>query len=218
MGLGVLEDRKLEHVPGTILLDELSAQAESETANLKHGTGKDAHIILAPQPSEDPNDPLNWSWFRKHFVFGILLLGSILNAATQVYAPLLETPLMNIGAITSCWFYDNCSRLQQDSHRCCLNIWVLSPRLRRHRPIHFCALRQIWQAPRFPFLLDNGRDWRNRRMCSNGLSLPVGCSSHHWILHVCLRICNSCSGRRPLLRPRTWPSNFPRQLRPRCNC
>lgn len=23
-------------------------------------------IVLMPQPSDDPNDPLNWSWFRKH--------------------------------------------------------------------------------------------------------------------------------------------------------
>ena len=30
--------------------------------NLKTRNG----IILMPQPSDDPNDPLNWSWFRKH--------------------------------------------------------------------------------------------------------------------------------------------------------
>lgn len=26
---------------------------------LKHGQGRFAHIILVPQPSDDPNDPLN---------------------------------------------------------------------------------------------------------------------------------------------------------------
>lgn len=85
MGLGVLEDNKLPHVPGTVLLDEISANTQ-ETVNLKHGTGKDEHIILAPQPSEDPNDPLNWSSFRKHLVLAILLYGSIVHAATQVWA------------------------------------------------------------------------------------------------------------------------------------
>lgn len=30
--------------------------------NLKMRDG----IVLMPQPSDDPNDPLNWSWFRKH--------------------------------------------------------------------------------------------------------------------------------------------------------
>ena len=84
MGLGILEDNKLPHVPGTVLLDELAGHTEAQTANLKHGTGKDAHIILAPQPSEDPNDPLNWSAFQKEFVLIILCFGSIVNAATQV--------------------------------------------------------------------------------------------------------------------------------------
>jgi len=26
---------------------------------LKHGTGRYAHVILVPQPSDSPNDPLN---------------------------------------------------------------------------------------------------------------------------------------------------------------
>jgi hypothetical protein len=84
MGLGILDSTKLTHVPGTVLLDEEAGHAESQTGNLKHASGKDSHIILAPQPSEDPNDPLNWSRAKKELVLGILLLGSILNAATQV--------------------------------------------------------------------------------------------------------------------------------------
>lgn len=50
----------MEHVPGTVLLDDHSAHAEDVARGLKHGTGRDAHIVLSPQPSEDPNDPLNW--------------------------------------------------------------------------------------------------------------------------------------------------------------
>jgi len=88
MGLGILDSTKLTHVPGTVLLDEEAGHAEGQTGNLKHGTGKDSHIVLAPQPSEDPNDPLNWSRAKKELVLGILLLGSILNAATQVTFPL----------------------------------------------------------------------------------------------------------------------------------
>lgn len=85
MGLGILEDNKvLSHVPGTVLLDEIAGHSESQTTNLKHATGKEAHIILAPQPSEDPNDPLNWSSFRKDIALYILCFGSIVNAACQV--------------------------------------------------------------------------------------------------------------------------------------
>jgi MFS family permease len=73
----------MPHVPGTVILNEESAHTESLTGGLKHGSGRNSNIILAPQPSEDPNDPLNWSAFKKEYVTYILLFGSILNAATN---------------------------------------------------------------------------------------------------------------------------------------
>ena len=85
MGLGIVDDHNLSHVPGTVLLDELAGHTEEQTSNLKHGTGKDSHIILAPQPSEDPNDPLNWPQMRKDLSLAILCFGAIINAATQVF-------------------------------------------------------------------------------------------------------------------------------------
>lgn len=32
----------------------------------------DGHTILIPQPSDDPNDPLNWSWRKKHLFLIII--------------------------------------------------------------------------------------------------------------------------------------------------
>ena len=77
MGFGILEgrwrpqlrmlkltssDKKLEHVPGTVALDDREAEdLQGVSAGLKHAAGHDVHIVLSPQPSEDPNDPLNWS-------------------------------------------------------------------------------------------------------------------------------------------------------------
>lgn len=108
MGLGVLEGKEdviqtwkidcaltnyadrsgLEQVPGTVLLDEKAAQESqtksANTQNLKHGTGKYSHIVLAPQPSDDPNDPLNFPKWKKEMIIGILTLGSMLNAGTNV--------------------------------------------------------------------------------------------------------------------------------------
>ena len=59
MGLGVLEDTVLEHVPGTVYLYDHEgrsvAQAECDANSKRDKTGK---IILVPQPSDDPNDPL----------------------------------------------------------------------------------------------------------------------------------------------------------------
>ena len=89
MRFGVLEPRTSAHVPGTILLNEQAAHSEHDTQRLKHAVGKDGHILLAPQPSEDPNDPLNWSSFQKHFVLGVLCFGAIIHAAALVRRVLL---------------------------------------------------------------------------------------------------------------------------------
>jgi MFS family permease len=83
MGLGVLNDAKLPHVPGTVLLNDQAAHAEDIVVGLKHGTGRDAHIVLSPQPAEDPNDPLNWPAWKKELIIAILCLGAMLNAGTN---------------------------------------------------------------------------------------------------------------------------------------
>lgn len=75
---GIIEDTKLDQVPGTVLLDQLTAHSEDVTGRLKHGTGRNAHIVLVPQPSEDPNDPLNWSAAKKAAAMYITLFGAIL--------------------------------------------------------------------------------------------------------------------------------------------
>jgi hypothetical protein len=40
---------------------------------------KDGSTVLIPQPSDDNEDPLNWSWLRKHKAFFALLLPSLLT-------------------------------------------------------------------------------------------------------------------------------------------
>ena len=77
-------DHKLTHVPGTVLLNDQAADVENITSTLKHGTGKNSHIVLSPQPSEDPNDPLNWPMWKKELIVAILCLGAMLNAGTNV--------------------------------------------------------------------------------------------------------------------------------------
>lgn len=67
MGLGILEPRSAKHVQGTSKLfdDQIvplrgSALRITSPSNshLKHGVGRDADILLVPQPSGSPNDPL----------------------------------------------------------------------------------------------------------------------------------------------------------------
>lgn len=85
--LGILETKSLPHVPATIHLSEIGAESYQATQGLKHGTGKNAHIVLAPQPSEDPNDPLNWPYWKKLRIVLIISLGACIYAST--YGPLL---------------------------------------------------------------------------------------------------------------------------------
>lgn len=79
--LGILEDRRLTQVPGSVILEEVTGISEGITASFKHGTGRNTHIVLVPQPSDDPNDPLNWPYWKKHTVLGITCFGAILYAA-----------------------------------------------------------------------------------------------------------------------------------------
>jgi hypothetical protein len=62
MAIGLLESKTNPHPPGTVLLADNASGIENTEAvisqRLKHGTGKNAHIVLVPQPSYDPNDPL----------------------------------------------------------------------------------------------------------------------------------------------------------------
>ncbi|KAK0643220.1 major facilitator superfamily domain-containing protein [Cercophora newfieldiana] len=55
---------------------------------LKYGSGKFSHVELVPQPSDDPDDPLNWPRWRKELNFWSLLL---MVALTGVMKTILVT-------------------------------------------------------------------------------------------------------------------------------
>jgi len=67
---------------------------ERSGSNLK--TAKDGVTVLIPQPSDDTNDPLNWSWGRKHKVLFSLLLPSLLTDWGMTYG----TTMFEAQAIT----------------------------------------------------------------------------------------------------------------------
>ncbi|TID27357.1 putative mfs transporter protein [Venturia nashicola] len=95
MGLGVLEDRKLQQVPGTsVVVDDDARRAETNTSlnpNLKYD--RTGSIILVPQPSDDPNDPLNWPLWRRDL---ILFLLSLLGIIASTLSPLLAADSVSL--------------------------------------------------------------------------------------------------------------------------
>lgn len=78
------------YVLGTEITSETTSEAGFATQNLKKA--KDGSTILIPQPSDDPNDPLNWSWSKKHLVFFALLPGCFLTDWTLTYGTSLFVP------------------------------------------------------------------------------------------------------------------------------
>lgn len=65
----------------------MAAQSGAVTHELKHASGKNTDIILIPQPSADPNDPLNWPQWQKDLQLTILGFGATVFAAC--FGPLL---------------------------------------------------------------------------------------------------------------------------------
>ena len=59
MALGVLEDKVLEHVPGTTyILDDASRTAVVSERDTHSKRTKNGAFILVPQPSDSAEDPL----------------------------------------------------------------------------------------------------------------------------------------------------------------
>jgi hypothetical protein len=62
MGLGILDDNHLEHVPGTAFVyaddDDRKRSIAQDVARQTLKYDKTGKILLVPQPSDDPNDPL----------------------------------------------------------------------------------------------------------------------------------------------------------------
>ncbi|KAH9204674.1 major facilitator superfamily domain-containing protein [Leptodontidium sp. 2 PMI_412] len=92
MAFGILESTAaLEHVPGTAQLEDA---IEGHPTRLKHAKGN-SEIVLVPQPSNDPNDPLNWPLWQRDLILllycycTILAVGGIGPILAPLYVPLM---------------------------------------------------------------------------------------------------------------------------------
>ncbi|OCL04421.1 MFS general substrate transporter [Glonium stellatum] len=73
-----IHEQEIGHETDVVFLDAGAAHLEKgEYGNLK--LAKDGHTVLIPQPSADPNDPLNWSWTKKHLMLAIVSLTAFLG-------------------------------------------------------------------------------------------------------------------------------------------
>lgn len=65
------------YIVDTKLQDENTDTSSSEVKEIR--TTKDGKTALIPQPSDDPADPLNWSWGKKHQVLVALTFSALLT-------------------------------------------------------------------------------------------------------------------------------------------
>lgn len=81
MAFGILEvSNGSRKVPGTCLLEE---DAAGHAGRLKRVNGGHPEIVLVPQPSNNPNDPLNWPLWQRDLV--LLLLSYCTNLCVGGY-------------------------------------------------------------------------------------------------------------------------------------
>ncbi|RDW84947.1 hypothetical protein BP6252_02537 [Coleophoma cylindrospora] len=96
MGLGVLQDRVMDHVPGTTRYfddPDRPQAATADAAGLKCDTSGAVPIILVPQPSDDPNDPLNWPLWKRD---SILLILSLVSVFATALGPILAANTLTL--------------------------------------------------------------------------------------------------------------------------
>ncbi|KAK3991002.1 putative MFS transporter [Cladorrhinum sp. PSN332] len=115
MGLGILQDKWFEdQVPGTTRYfddPERPQYAEDGVTTLKCDTSGPVPIILVPQPSDDPNDPLNWPLWKRDLITFVLsltaifatCLGPILAANTLTLTFDFARPFTKIAELTG-WY------------------------------------------------------------------------------------------------------------------
>ncbi|TVY19841.1 putative MFS-type transporter [Lachnellula arida] len=127
MGLWILEPKTLGHVPGTSQYfdnpDRPQLADGPAAAGLKCDTSGPVKIILVPQPSDDPNDPLvgqilswlcykNWPLRKRDTILLILALvsifatslGSILATNTITLSLHFELPFPKLAILTGYFF------------------------------------------------------------------------------------------------------------------
>ncbi|KAJ8129790.1 hypothetical protein O1611_g3839 [Lasiodiplodia mahajangana] len=78
--------------PATASTRRMSFVSIDPKRNLKYGVGKYAAVELSPQPSEDPNDPLNWPLWKKN-----LNLLALLSVVAVVGA--MKTALVTVHSV-----------------------------------------------------------------------------------------------------------------------
>ncbi|CAH2354023.1 protein Hol1p [[Candida] railenensis] len=90
-----------DFIPGTVNIFASKYDTEVGESSTRHELKKDkSGVILLPQPSDSPNDPLNWSSFRKGWHLFLVCFITALTAATSNDAASAEDAMNEIYGIS----------------------------------------------------------------------------------------------------------------------
>ncbi|CAI6095791.1 unnamed protein product [Clonostachys chloroleuca] len=99
MPLGILNPKGVEHVPGTTRYFDSPDRPQIDVdghSGLKVDRSGKQPIILIPQPSDDPNDPLNWPLWKRDLITFTLSFAAILATAL---GPILAANTLTISGL-----------------------------------------------------------------------------------------------------------------------
>lgn len=88
---------EIDETKGIIYVGRGNASSDDEAgkgvrAGLK--TTQDGTTVLLPQPSDSPNDPLNWTWTKKHLVLLSLLPGCLFTDGVITYGTTMVNDIL----------------------------------------------------------------------------------------------------------------------------
>ncbi|POR32388.1 hypothetical protein TPAR_07403 [Tolypocladium paradoxum] len=118
MAWGILEATSGQghHVPGTVLLEEQADNiGAANIEHLKKVVYKTETVILVPQPSDDPNDPLNSSILKRDLRFllfgycGVLCIGGIGPILSSFVPELMALFNINLTQVSLLTGYSLCA-------------------------------------------------------------------------------------------------------------
>ncbi|KAK8079633.1 hypothetical protein PG997_007451 [Apiospora hydei] len=97
---------KDDYRPMTASSKRLSLTSWVSKRSIKYGTGRFARVELVPQPSDDPEDPLNWPMWRKNLNFLVLaymtaLIGVMKTIFVSVNGPIAIRNSVSYTAVVS---------------------------------------------------------------------------------------------------------------------
>ena len=85
---------EIQSVPGTIHLVDIEG-----TLRAKHASGGQNDVVLIPAPSDDPDDPLNWSTARKMLstaCVSMCVCPSTFTATLNIFSLAIHSPLVSL--------------------------------------------------------------------------------------------------------------------------